>query len=432
MDEYIINTTEFQLTQYDFLIRLLVAGGIGFLIGLEREHVALAKKEEAFAGIRTFIFLSLIGFLGAALHFFFGPWMLTIVLLAVVVLTSISYWITASRGDIGGTAELTTLLAVLLGALTFMGHIQLSLVITVIMLVLLSSKLKMQSVIEQISNEELYDFIRFVVVVLLIFPFLPNETYGPYDVINPKEIGWVVILTSGLGLIGYVFMRIMGAHKGIIWTGIIGGLASSTAVTWVFSKKSREHPELSLHCAIAILLASSIMVIRVGIWVFIFNKTLFESMVLPLAIVFLAAIGIPILMWLRNKDHQKVDATIPLGKPLNLKGGLIFAFLYTVIIFAVAYASDMFGDKGIYLASGIAGLTDVDAITISVSKLSLANISALSGQNAILIATISNTLVKIGIALWSGSRELRKYIFFGYGAVFIAGLIAFVIINVVK
>ena len=429
MEEYLINTAEFQLTQFDFFTRLLVACGIGFLIGLEREHAALAKKEEAFAGIRTFIFLSLIGFLGAAMHYLIGPWILPIVLLSVIILTSISYWVTANRGDIGGTAELTTITVVLLGAFTFLGYMEISLMLTVIMVVLLSSKFKLMEVIGQITKEELYDFIRFVVMVLLLFPFLPDETYGPYDVINPREIGWVIILTSGLGLIGYIMMRVFGAHKGILLTGIIGGLVSSTAVTWVFSKKSKEQPSLSAHCAIAILAASSIMILRVMIWVFVFNQDLWQGLVLPLGLIFIAAIGTTIFFLVRYKEKQKVDADIDPGKPLNLKGALIFGLLYMVIIFAVAYANNVFGEEGIYIASGIAGLSDVDAITISVSKLAMQTISSTTAQNAILIATLSNTLVKIGIALWAGSKEMRSYIYIGYGAVFLVALIGFFILN---
>jgi len=429
MDEYIINTPELQLTQLQFLTRLLVALGIGLLIGLEREHSALAKKEEDFAGIRTFIFLSLLGFIGGAMFYLFSPIIFVLILSGVILLTSISYWVLAGRGDIGGTSEFTTILAVLLGGLTFLGYIQISLMITVIIVVLLSSKLKLQNVIGQITHDEMYDFIRFVVLILLIFPFLPNTTYGPYDVINPREIGLVIILTSGLGFIGYVLMRILGAGKGILFGGIIGGLVSSTAVTWVFSKKSKEQPALSLHCAVAILAASSIMVIRVLVWVIIFNQALLPGLAIPIGLIFVAAIGVTVYFYLYQTKKQEIDADMPLGTPLNLTAAIVFGLIYTVIIFMVAYASDTFGNSGIYITSGIGGLSDIDAITISVSKLSTDGISILTAQNAILIATLANTLVKIGIALWAGSREMRKYIFIGYGAIFLAAVVAFVILN---
>src|SRR5687768_14909860 len=430
MEPFIIDIPEMQLTQVEFLIRLGVACGIGFLIGLEREHSALAKKEEEFAGIRTFIFLSLLGFLAAAMNFLITPWIFVSIIIGVIILTSISYWVLAhGRGDIGGTSELTAIIAVLLGGLTFLGYIEMSLMITVIVVVLLSLKFKLQTVIGQITDEEMYDYIRFGVVALLIFPFLPDQTYGPYDVINPREIGWVILLTSGLGFIGYVLMRIFGAGKGILLSGIIGGLVSSTAVTWVFSKKSKEAPSLSLNCAIAILAASSIMVIRVFIWVIVFNPDLLSTFALPLSIVFLSAIGVAIYFYFLEKKNKKTDTEMPLGKPLNLSGALIFGLIYTVIILLVAYASETFGKSGIYITSGIGGLSDIDAITISVTRLSRESIEILTAGNAILIATVANTLVKIGISLWAGSTELRKYIFIGYGAIFLAAVIAFIVLN---
>ncbi len=430
MESYIIDTPELQLTQLEFLIRLLVACGIGFLIGLEREYAALTKNENIFAGIRTFVFLTLLGFIGAGMNYLLSPWIFTGVLLAVIILTSISYWITATRGDIGGTSEITAIIAVLLGGLTFLGYMEVSLMITVIIVVFLSSKIKLQAVIGKITHEELYAFIRFVVVVLLIFPFLPDAAYGPFHVINPREIGWVIILTSGLGFVGYVLMRIFGVGKGILLTGILGGLVSSTAVTWIFAKKSKEQPLLSSNYATAIFAASSIMPIRGMIWVFIFNKTLLEGLYAAIGVVFLAAIGVTLFFYFREKKKQNVDASIPLGKPLNLTGALFFGIIYMVILLVIAYANEFFGERGIYITSGIAGLTDLDAITISISKLGGDSISAHMAQNAILIATTCNTVLKFGIALWAGSQELKKYIYVGFGLILLGALIAFGVLNI--
>lgn len=431
MDAFIIDTAALQLTQGEFLIRLLVACGIGVLFGIEREHAAIIKQEENFAGVRTFIFLSLLGFIGAAMHYLFSPLIFLSILAGVIILTCMSYWVLAQKGNVGGTSELTTFIAVLLGALTFIGYIEISLMITVVMVVLLSSKIKIHTLVGQITSDELYDFIRFVVIALLIFPFLPDATFGPYDVINPREIGWVILLASGLGFAGYAMMRIFGAGKGILISGIIGGFISSTAVTWLFAKKSKEQPDLSLHCAIAILAASSIMVIRVLIWVAVFNKSLLPGFYIPIAIIFLSAIGITLFLYLKRKNKKNVDTKMPLGKPLNLMAALIFGVIYTAILLMVAYGSDTFGNKGIYISSGIGGLSDIDAITISVSKLARNSISILTAHNAILIAMICNTLVKIATALWNGSKELRKYIFIGFGTIIIAAIVAFAVINLV-
>jgi uncharacterized membrane protein (DUF4010 family) len=428
-ESLIIQTDNFQLTQVEFFIRLLVATGIGLVIGLEREHTSISGKGENFAGLRTFVLVVILGFLATFVSTILTPWILVGGLLTTMVIVAVSYWVSSTKGEIGGTTEFATLLAFLLGSTTFMGFIQESLAIMVIMVVLLSLKVELKRFVGQITHAELYAFIKFVVLSLLIFPFLPNETFGPYDVFNPRELGWVVVLTSGLGFAGYLLMKFLGSDRGILFTGIIGGLVSSTVVTWVFAKKSKEAPALSRNCAVAILAASTIMVIRVIVWVMIFNRALLPALMIPMALVFLAGIGTSIFLYRQQKSLPKVTTDFPLGEALNLREALFFGFLYTGILFLVSYANHQYGAKGIFLSSAIAALTDIDAITISVSKLAGDTVSLVTAQNAILLATLCNTIVKIGIALWAGSKDLRKYVLIGYGLVFVAGLIGFIILN---
>lgn len=429
MDLLLIDTPDLKLEQSEFIIRLLVALGIGFLIGLEREHAALKEKAHSFAGIRTFIFVVLLGFIGAMTAVVFTPWMYLGILMSVVLLIAISYRVTASTGDIGSTTEFSVLLAFILGGLSFAGFIEISLMITVVIVVLLSSKIKLQNVIGKITSEELYDFIRFVVVVLLIFPFLPNENLGPFNVLNPREIGWVIILTSGLGFAGYILMRLLGPGKGILLTGIIGGLVSSTAVTWVFTKKSKESEELSLNCAVAILAASSIMILRVLIWTFIFNKELFNQLYGVIIFVLVVALSVTFVFYFKQRKKEVIVTEIRQDKPLDLQGALFFGLVYMLILLVVSYSNEYLGEKGMLLSSAIAGLSDIDAITISVSKIAGESLALKIASNAILIATISNTFVKLGIGIWAGSSQLRKYLFIGYGFVFSAILLVIVYLN---
>lgn len=425
MDDLLIDKDTFQLSQADFIIRLLVALGIGALIGLEREHAAMKEKAKTFAGIRTFMFLVLLGFMGGMSFYVLSPWVFFSIFFVVALLTGVSYWITASRGDIGATTEFSALISFLLGGLTFLGFIEISLMITVVVVVLLSSKLKLHSIIGKITEAELYDFIRFVVLALLIFPFLPNETFGPNDIINPREIGWVVILTSGLGFIGYILMKFMDARRGILLSGIIGGLISSTAVTWVFAKKSKENEAQSLSCAIAILAASSIMIVRVLIWVFVFNKSLFNETYLAFILVFLSAIGVTLFLYFKQHGKEKIESSIRQNKPLDLQGAFVFGIIYTVILLVVNYANEQLGEKGILISSAIAGLSDIDAITITISKMGM-RLDFSVAAKAVLIATISNTLVKMGIGIWAGSASLRKYLYLGYGVIFLTALLVLV------
>src|SRR5690554_1773184 len=288
MDEvFLIQNENFQLTQMDFFIRMLVAVGIGFLIGLEREYSSRPASIEIFAGVRTFVFVVLFGFLLTFLGQYFTHWIVIAGLVMTGLIVTVYYWVSSQRGRVGGTTEFATMIAFILGVTTFLGYLEESLAITVIVLVILSLKLQLRDLIGRITQTEMFALIKFVVLVLLIFPFLPDRTVDPFNVFNPRELGWIIILISGIGFSGYVLMKFIGGEKGILMTGILGGLVSSTVTTWVFSKKSKEAPELSRKCAVAIFAASAIMVIRVFAWVYIFNKALLDRLAISILLIFI-------------------------------------------------------------------------------------------------------------------------------------------------
>lgn len=429
MENTLILSDDVQITQLDFFVRMLVTVGIGFVIGLEREHASFSKGEEVFAGLRTFVLVALLGFLSGTLATIFSFWIIIAGFLGLSILVSISYGISANRGQLGGTTEIAALLVYLLGALTLVGYVEFCLALTVVIVLFLSLKVKFQSLIGRITQSELFAFIQFVIVVLLIFPFLPDRDFGPYQIINPKEIGWVIVLTSGVGFFGYMLMKFIGSNRGILLTGIVGGLVSSTVVSWVFSKKSKTAPEFSASCTVAIMAASTIMVIRVFVWIVIFNSSLIHNLLLPLLTIFAAALGVTLYYYKKQGPSNDKPADLPLGEPLNLREAIFFGILYTAILLVVSYASDQFGHKGIYLSSALAGLTDIDAITISVAKIAGDSMNIITAQNAIILATLSNTIIKLGISLWAGSGALRKQVLLGYGLMFLAGLIGLLIIN---
>ena len=429
MEELLIDHESFQLTQMDFLIRLAVGLGIGFLIGLEREHAALSKTIKPFAGIRTIILVVLYSFLSMMLYYLLSPWILVISLTGLFSLVSFSYFI-VHKDNAGGTTELSVIISFFLGVLTFLGFMEISLAITMIVVGLLSSKIQLHRFIGTITTEELVAVIRFGVIALLIFPFLPNYTIDPYEVVNLREVGLIVLLTSGLSFIGYIMMRVFGKNYGILLTGIVGGLISSTMITWIFSKKSKDQPSLVSNCMAAIMAASTVMMVRVLVWVFVFNPALLNNLLLPISIVIITSLACTYYYNFKAKKQNKKDQEeIPLGKPLNLRTAIIFAFLYMAILVFISFSQERFGDKGIYLTTAIASLTDVNAITISLTKLAGDSLTFLIASNAIILGTLSNTIIKIGIALYAGSNELRKMVFFGYGMIFLSGVVAFLILN---
>lgn len=424
MESLIIDQESFSLSQWDLLIRLLVAIGIGAVIGLERQYSAMKESSHGYSGIRTFIFHALLGFIAGLFYYLFAPWVYGALFLGVVILTAVSYWQTALQGDRGLTTEISGLITFVLGSMAFYGLMEISLMITVLVVVVLSSKFRLKSIVGAITPDELYAFIRFVVLALLIFPFLPDETFGPYDVLNPREIGWVVLLTSGLGFFGYMLTKFLGNNRGILLSGIVGGLVSSTAVTWVFAQKSKESPSLSASCATAILAASSIMFIRVLIWTFLFNQDLFRAVFVPLILIFAATLGFTFFIFQKDKKEVHPETESTLKKPLDLKSALVFGLLYMGILLAVSYANENLGKSGTLISSAIAGISDIDAITISVSKLTGDTLTVSIAEIALFIATISNTLVKLGIGLYAGSGSLRMYLIRGYSVAFFGGLLA--------
>lgn len=415
MDHLLIDTEHFTLSSWEFFVRLLVSIGIGIVIGLERQYSAMKEHAEGYFGIRTFTFYSVLGCVSVLFYFLFSPWIYIALFLGLVILTAVAYWQTALKGDRGLTTEVTALLTFVLGSMAAYGLISFSLMLTVIVVVLLSSKFKIKTFVGKITAEELYAFIRFVVLALLIFPFLPNENFGPYEVINPKEIGWVVVLTSALGFSGYVLIKTLGNHRGILLGGLLGGLVSSTSITWVYSKKSKEDPSLSASCATAILGASSILFIRVGVWTALFHPPLFRSLAVYLILLLITALGATFYTHLKGKKLASTTDTSSLSKPLDLVGALIFGGFYVLILLAVSYANDYFGDQGTLISSTLAGISDIDAVSISIAKLTGNSISLPLAEVAILLACLSNTLVKLGLGCYLGSPQLRKLLLRGYG-----------------
>jgi len=424
MDQLLIDTDTFSLSQGDFLIRILVSIGIGIVIGLERQYRAIKEHAHGYFGIRTFTFYSLLGCIAGIFYFIFSPWVYLGLFFGLVTLTALAYWQTALQGDRGMTTELSAVLTFVLGSMAAYGFIAFSLMITVVVLLFLSSKFRFQTLVGKITAAELYAFLRFVVLALLIFPFLPDTPFGPYAVLNPKEIGWVVLLTSGFGFIGYILIKTFGAHRGILLGGLLGGLVSSTSITWIYARKSKENPALSAPCATAIVGASSILFVRVGLWTALFYPPLFRSMAVYLLLLLISSLASTFYTYFKNKGEQE-GANAALHKPLDLVSALVFGGIYMGILLAVSYANDYFGDQGTLLASVIAGLADIDAVSISVAKLSGTTLSLSLAELSLLLACLSNTLVKLLMGSYLGSPQLRSLLLQGYG---ITGLGCFLVI----
>ncbi|TFG71538.1 MAG: DUF4010 domain-containing protein, partial [Flavobacteriales bacterium] len=278
-----------------------------------------------------------------------------------------------------------------------------------------------RSVISNITSEELFAFIKFSIIALLILPFLPNSDYGPEKLLNPFEIGSIIVIVSLLNFIGYFLVKFVGAKRGILFTAVLGGLISSTAVSWSYATRSKESPELSSKYAAGISIASAIMFPRLVLLADIFNAKILWYLALPFAI--LGLICLIVALTLIKKDSSKMNTEIKLGNPLNILNAIGFGVLFVVISYAVFYANRFFGESGLYYSALIAGLADTDAITISMAKFSLEGEKLRLAANVILAATLSNMLVKLAITFFKGSRITGKLVGLCYGSVVLIGVV---------
>ncbi len=397
--------------------KLAVAIGIGILIGLEREFSQkgeTTENVERFAGIRTFPIISLLGFLCAFLAEASNPWILPAAILGIFALVTTSYIVSYQQRRSGSTTQFTAILTFLLGALLQFGYLDLSLLIAVATTILLALKLKLHSWVRTFSQQDIYAILEFVVLTVLVLPVLPDKTYGPYDVLNPHDIWVIVIILLTLNFTAYLVNKFIGEQKGTVVSGVLGGFASSTAVSWFYSRRSKAEPGKERTQSAAVVLASSIMFPRVLFWLYLLNKELLREMALPVIILGLA--GGAMAWWLLKKENadQRASEERSMKNPLNLGDALTFGVLYAGILLLVAYARDNLGEEGVYIASGISGLADIDAITISMSKLTGKEMVAFVTHNAIILAALANTLVKYGLCLGFGSKDMRRFSSYGF------------------
>ena len=393
----------------DLALRFSAALGLGLLLGLERE-----RKREAellFGGIRTFALIALLGAVGAFMERELDQgWLLLTTFIALSALVIVSYATTAARGELGITTEVTALLAFIVGALCGWEKVGVASVATVVCLLLLTLKDFLHRLARRVELADVEATLQFAVISVIILPLLPNQNFGPppLDVINPYKIWLMVVLIAGLNFLGYLLVKVLGSEHGLVLTGILGGLVSSTAVTLSFSQRSRQEPSLSSAFVLAILVAWTIMFVRVFVMVGVVNMELARNLALALGCMAAAGLLISFFLWQRSKARE--TGTVSAGaNPFELSEAIKFGFLFGFVTVVAKAAETYFGATGLYLAGALAGLTDVDAISLSMANLATTNPeSLLIAARTIVIAVVANTLVKAGMAAFMGAPALRR------------------------
>lgn len=402
----------FSISEFEPWWRFGFALVIGALIGLEREFFQQKEDSPDFAGIRTFSLIALLGSVSSYLADDFGIILAALALGGLILMIVVSYSgaLVRSKTETGITTEVAAILTFLFGVLVMGDHASVAIALAVITSLLLTFKGKLHGFIRNMSVDDIHVTLQFALVAAVILPLLPNRTIDPLGLLNPFQIWLMVVFVSGIGFSGYVLMKIWGPSRGINLMGVLGGLASSTATTISFSSASREYPQMAQHYARAVVLASTVMFPRVLFLILVIHPPLAFKVIIPFILMLLTGL---IFIFVSQKNmspeavaiHPEYKITNPLKLSTAIKFGLLFAF----VLIVVEYSQKLLGSSGVYLASFLTGLTDVDAITLSVARLvKNAQLSSDVAGISVMIAALMNTVSKGAISYFSGSPELRK------------------------
>ena len=380
--------------------------GIGLLVGMERE-----RRPDSAAGLRTFALVSMLGCLCALLgEKTGGPWMLVAGLLVISVAMVASNFSSRQEEQYRGfTSEAAIIVTYGLGAAVWFGYATLAVMLAITTTILLYFKAELRDLSERLTARDINSILQFAVLSLVILPILPNQDFGPYNAINPRQVWWMVVLISGLALAGYMALRIIGARHGAAVLGIFGGLASSTATTMMFSRHAAAHGNLVRMSAIVILIANVMVMIRLGL----VAGVVAPHLVTPIAIVFACGIvpGVAMSLYGWRSLGGAGDLPMPEVKnPTELKIAISFGLLYALVLLASAWLQDVAGNKGLYIVALASGLTDADASVLS--TLRLFNLETIPGSEAVIAVTLAlmaNLVFKIGLVISIGGGKLARH-----------------------
>lgn len=389
----------------DLLLNLSTALGVGLLIGTERSWSGRDDDGEELAGIRTFGLSGLFGGLAALSigHLGAGAWIAIFVLLALLVIAG---YVVESRysADHGMTTEVAMLLTFLLGSLAVAESRLLAGSIAVVVALLLSLKAHLHAAARRLSEAELSGALKLLFISVVLLPALPNQGFGPWQAFNPYTTWWMVVLIAGIGFAAYVAIRLFGTRHGLMLTALLGGIVSSTAMTITLARLDAQKLRFAL--AAGLLATSALMFPRVLLEVGLVNRALLPQMLAPFisaGLIYAAGAG---FFYLRAARQPEGAAQAPVKNPFELGPALRFAALLVLILFLVEAGRRSLGDTGVYLVALLSGLTDVDAITLSLANSARNELAPEVAVRGVFLAALSNSLVKGALVAIIGGRKL--------------------------
>jgi len=390
------------------LLGIVIAALGGSAVGVERQWSGHAEGPRArFAGIRTFTMLgALAGLCGWLWKT--GLMVPAAILFAGAVAITAAAYAAASRQDVDATTEVAALVVLAAGLLAGTGAYRLASAIIALEALLLVEKSRLHALVQRIDDVELRAGVRFAVMACVILPLLPEGPYGPLGGIRPRELWALVLFFSALSFLGHVARRLVGAGQGYLVTGLIGGLVSSTNVTFTFARLSRGNPALERSLAFGAVGANAVLYPRVVAATAVLNAAL-----VPVLIPYLVLPALVAALTAANGLRKSAAAgapVLPQDNPLQLRAAIQMAILFQAVLMVVSFARETWGQSGVLTSAAVLGLTDVDALTVSMARGVAKTVSLETAATAIAVGVLANTAVKLGVVLVFGSTRFRTIV----------------------
>lgn len=395
----------------------LAALGGGLLVGVERERSVASGTARAAAGVRTFALAALLGALGGLL----GNVALAIGGLAVVVLALSSYQL-SRREDPGLTSELALVATFLLGAQAIATP-QFAAGLFVALTLLLASREALHRFTRQVLNDaEMADLLLLAASVLIVLPLLPDRTFGPFDVLNPRKLWLLVVLVMAMNAAGYVALRAIDGNRGMLLAGLLGGFVSSTATIGGMGQRARAMPTLRRSAVAAGLLSNVATVIQLALILAVLSPALLRAFAPPLVAAGVTATAVALLFaWRARGESNEAMPAIGSTRPFDLGHALLFAAIVAAALFAAAALQHWIGESGVLAAAAASGLADVHATAVSIGQLAATGTVALPQATlALAIAFVANSAMKCVAALGGGGPAYARSILLGVALIDVA------------
>lgn len=389
-----------------------VALSIGLLIGVERGwEEREAEEGSRIAGVRTFGLIGLFGGGSALLAQEFGVIAFAAAFLVLAALMLSSYLIHHKpTDDAGVTSLVAAAMTFMFGGLAVTGDVAVAVAFAVITSILLGMKPVLHRWVGALEQKELRAGLKLLLISVVLLPVLPNQGYGPWNALNPYEIWWMVVLIAAISFVGYFAMKLAGAGKGTVFIGLFAGLSSSTALTLHFSRVGRQAPEIAPMLAGGILLACGTMFPRMLFVAAVINQDLLQPLLFPALAMGLIVYGGALYFLLQMRELEDPTET-PMNNPLELISAISFGALLAAVMLLGEALKEWFGGAGVLALAAVSGVADVDAITLSLARMSQQDLVISLSVFGIVIAAAVNSLLKGGMAFAIGGRALGVRVF---------------------